>query len=281
MRAGTAALLVGAAALPPLPAQAAPGDGVLVVHTTLTSAQPTRGEDVTGQVWVAAAGGTAANATLSFSATPNAGVALEAICTRTAQGYCKLGDVDAAGTSVPFTIRVKAGAAPLTVSVGAFARADGAEAVREYTEITFARTPPKTKTPEPSETPPAPAATPGETATPPVPTASAPLPAAVPGASVAPPYPSAGTADPGAGLPQVAGVPTAAPPGYVAPTATEQALPETELTGAGEVSPMLALGQSVWLGVLLAGCTLASAAAVKRGARIRHATAASGRRRRR
>ncbi|GAB2863913.1 hypothetical protein GCM10022221_74940 [Actinocorallia aurea] len=272
MRAGAALFLLTAtaAAIPGASAQAAPGDGVLVVHTTITTADPTRGTEVRGQVWVAATGGTAANATLTFSAAPNTGVGLEPVCTRTAQGYCKLGDVDAGGTSIPFTLRVKAGASPLTVTLGAFTRADASESVGEYTKITFARTPPKTQTPSAEDTS-APAATPTASATTPAPAAPAAVPA--PGTSTDPSVATPQAAAPGAALPQVAATPTAStPPGYAVPPSTEQPLPATELTGAGDVSPVLALGQSVWLGVLLAACTLASAAAIRRGTRIRHAT---------
>ncbi|ROO84609.1 hypothetical protein EDD29_2136 [Actinocorallia herbida] len=279
MRAGAALFFLAAtaAAFPGAAVQAAPGDGVLVVHTTFTTADPTRGEDVHGQVWVAATGGAATNATLTFSATPNTGVGLEAVCTRTAQGYCKLGDVDAAGTSIPFTLRVKAGASRLTVTVGAFARADGSESVGEYTKVAFARTPPKTQSPEATPTTASP--TPTASATTTAPSVPAAVPA--PGTTVlVPPVTTPGATDPGAGLPQVAPTPSAALPGYAVPSSTEEALPATELTGANDVSPLLALGQSVWLGVLLAACTLASAAAIRRGARIRHAAPTSGPRRR-
>ncbi|MCD0449954.1 hypothetical protein LO762_12240 [Actinocorallia sp. API 0066] len=281
MRARSAALLlcVGATAIiPAVPAPAAPGDAALVVHTTVTTAQPRRGADVTGQVWVAATGEGARNATLSFSAEPNAGVVLEAVCTRTAQGYCKLGDVDAAGTSVPFTIRVKAGAEPLTVTLGAFTRGDDVESAWEYTKVTFrpAKRPRPTE-PEPSgPAPPDPASPSATPATPSGPAVPAPVatPPVVPPPDTA--QPSA-TPDPGMGLPQVADSTGATPgPGYVIPAPTGQTLPATELTGAREVSPVLALSQSVWLGFLLAACTLAAAVAFRRGARIRRGPAGRG-----
>jgi hypothetical protein len=281
MRTGAATFVLGVVLMSTASAaQAAPDDdppsGELVVHTTVTTGKPRRGAEVKAQTWIASTGAASENATLSFSAEPRTGVRISAVCTRTAQGYCKLGDVDSGGTTVPFTIEVPAGSAPLTLTIGAFTRADNARPVGEYTKVTFAPAARKTEsqTPSPSASPQPPPTSPSATPAPP-PSAANP-PAAAPAQTEAPVQTEV-TAAPGPsdtlGLPSVPSAdPTdgSSPAGYVFTAMASEPPPDTRTTLVGtEVPPALALGQSIWLGVLLAACALAAALAFRRGARIR------------
>ncbi|MEO3783866.1 hypothetical protein ABGB12_11070 [Actinocorallia sp. B10E7] len=279
MRAGAATLVLGVVLMSTAStAQAAPvepSSSGLVVHTTVTTGQPRRGVRVEAQTWVAATGTAAENATLSFSTEPRSGVRISAVCTLASQGHCKLGDVEAGGTTVPFTVEVPAGSTPLTLTIGAFARAGDTRSAEEYTKITFAPADRRTGSPSP---PPSPTASPRPTRTTPSATA-APPPSA---AAESPPEGSAPSTTASARTPAVAdpsgalGLPSASPTdgsspsGYPFTAQPASSPPGTGTTLVGEeVPPALALGQSIWLGVLLAACALAAALAFRRGARIR------------
>lgn len=282
MHAGAATFVLGVVLMSTASAaQAAPGDdppsGELVVHTTVITGKPRRGTEVKAQAWVASTGADSENATLSFSAEPRAGARISAVCTLTAQGYCKLGDVDAGGTTVPFTVEVPAGSTPLTLTIGAFTRADNARPAGEYTKVTFAPAARKTEsqTPSPSASPQPAPASPSTTAAPPPAATNPPAaaPAAVPTQTEMPVQTEA-EVTPGPsdtlGLPSVVSTNDSSPPGYLftAPASEPPSDTRTTLVGT-EVPPALALGQSIWLGVLLAACALAAALAFRRGARIR------------
>ncbi|WP_106401575.1 hypothetical protein [Actinocorallia populi] len=252
MRTGAATLVLGVVLMSTASsAQAvprAPG-AELAVHVTVLSGEPRRGAPVEAQAWVSAPGATAENVVLFLAAGSRGEVRVSGGCAPAVPGHCRLGEVDSAGTTVPFTVEVPSGEAPLTLGLGAFAWADGMWPAGDHTRITFApAVPGSTPSPSPaaSEPPPPPAA---PVAASPAPTDLLGLPQ-VPAQTPARTPPQAFPAD-GAGP---AGRPAAPQPG------ASTTLVVAEEPGAG---------QSIRLGVLLAACVLASALALRRGARIR------------
>ncbi|WP_344821180.1 hypothetical protein [Actinocorallia longicatena] len=274
-------LLLGCGLLATLPfggAAAEPAASTLVVHTTVTTATPRSGMNVQAQVWVAATGDAATNATLSFSADPKTGVSISALCTRSPQGYCKLGDVDSGGATVPFTIKLKARTSPVTVTLGVWTRAENVKAAWEYKKIKFraaAPVSPKPSSTPSSTTPSSPPSTPPSTTTttPPVSSFTPVVPPTDPMLPTVPTTTNGVTVAPTTSItPGAGGLLTTAPSDVTTyqPPGGESTPPDTSLTGSqDEVPAALALGQSLWLGALLAACALAAVLVFRRGQRVR------------
>src|SRR5258708_7210938 len=95
----------------------------LVTHTVLETAGAPSGDTRKGQIWIAATGTTARNATITISASPKTSV-ITATCTLTVDGKCKLGDLDWRGITVPITVATPSRTTTLTLILTVTVAAD-------------------------------------------------------------------------------------------------------------------------------------------------------------
>jgi len=251
----------------------------LVVNTTVLTAQPRSGSDISVQVWVSATGAAADNATLTLDA--GAGVTVTPRCTlaATAATTCRLGTVDAQGVTIPLTLETAGSTAARTITLTATADAATAAApVRSATPIALAAAPtptakptktikatPKptktTKTPKPTKTTKSPKPVKSQTPAPQTTTTSAaPVvvpPPAPPSTSTAPsasaaPAPSL-TASNTPELPQIAPEPVVTTPYGNILLDSPSPLPSSTLLGnrLTPLSAALTTAHGIWLGALL------------------------------
>lgn len=90
----------------------------LFVHAVIRSTNPHPGNSISAQVWVAASGKTATDATLALSSSPSA--TITPTCT-VVSGRCKLGNVGTGGVTIPLTITAPSSTGTLTLTAKAAA----------------------------------------------------------------------------------------------------------------------------------------------------------------
>ncbi|MCW2942474.1 MAG: hypothetical protein JWN00_5459 [Actinomycetia bacterium] len=232
----TAAILMTGPVPAPATMSGAPSP-TLVTHTVLETAGAHSGGTLKGQIWIAATGATARNATITISASPKASV-ITASCTLTVDGKCKLGDLDTAGVTVPITVATPSRTTTLTLILTVTAAADNATTAIVTTRASLPPVPTPSPSPSPRATTPSP--NPGPSITPTV----TPTTSLTPSASTSP--------VPTVELPLVAAA-TTGPTG--GPT-----LPPARSSGAQlhAASSSLSIGTGVWLLLLLVAAVIAA-----------------------
>ncbi|MFC0038646.1 hypothetical protein [Actinomadura rayongensis] len=259
--AAVAGLVLLAAVGPVAPARAAgpgttsspsPGSGtadptpvapVLVVHSVVGAAGAHSGDALSGQSWIAATGPVARNASLHFRV--SGGASVRPTCTRDAGGRCALGDVGAAGITVPFVLGTKKRHGTDTVTLTAIVTARNAVERRATVRITLA---------PPAARPPAATKAPGSghrAAPPPAPEA--------PTASPSIPVESAASPSPSPILPEIAPAPTPSP----THRETHVREPSVTLPNHRPVSAELTSG-GLWGLLLIAGVVIAAVLPARR-----------------
>jgi hypothetical protein len=216
----------------------------LVTNTVLETAGAHSGDTLKGQIWIAATGAKARNATITISASPKTSV-ITATCTLTVDGRCNLGDLNpqhgnnTAGVTVPITVATPSRTTTLTLSLTVTVAADN---VPTTTIVTTRASLPPVPTPSPSPSPRAttPSPNPGPSITPTV----TPTTSLTPSASTSP--------VPTVELPLVAAA-TTGPTG--GPT-----LPPARSSGAHlhAASSSQSIGTGVWLLLLLVAAVIAA-----------------------
>jgi hypothetical protein len=215
-----------------------------VTHTVFETAGAHSGDTLKGQIWIAATGAKARNATITISASPKTSV-ITATCTLTVDGKCKLGDLDWRGVSVPITVATPSRTTTLTLILTVTVAADNVPTTAIVpTRASLPPVPTPSPSPSPRATPPSPNPGPSITAT------VTPTTSRTPSASISP--------VPTVELPLVAAT-TSGPTGR--PT-----FPPARSSGARlhAASSSLSIGTGVWLLLLVAAVIAAVVPARKR-----------------
>jgi len=252
---------------PPEPEPSPEPVTTLVTHTAVLTPQPLNGTEIEIQVWVAATGTPARDATLHLASSGKAILDPQCTLVQASDVICKLGELDAQGVTVPLLIRTPSRSTAQSIELTATARAeegtlaDGISlSAQSKTTIALARTPkpaasPSSPAPAETTSSPQPVSTPTAPSSPsPVTTPAVPNPVLQTPAPGSPPVASS-TAPNSNTLPQVAADPSSVTPLLEENTtvAPPTPLPSTTLLSnpLPPVPTALTAVHSLWLGALL------------------------------